>query len=102
MICWKGVRDKQSGVLLPQAESPFRDMYLGETPATKGAIAARGSEALLSGLLSFARDEFCEICGLVVGAALRRDCFAAVESRRGSLFVCPTDRVSPPKRARAD
>ena len=35
------VRDKQSGVLLPQAESPFRDMYLGETPATKGYRRSR-------------------------------------------------------------
>ncbi len=35
------VRDKQSGVLLPQAESPFRDMYLDETPTTKGYLRSR-------------------------------------------------------------
>lgn len=35
------VRDKQSGVLLPQAESPFRDMYLDETPTIKGSLRSR-------------------------------------------------------------
>lgn len=35
------VRDKQSGVLLPQAESPFRDMYLDETPTIKGFLRSR-------------------------------------------------------------
>lgn len=35
------VRDKQSGVLLPQAESPFRDMYLDETPTIKGFPRSR-------------------------------------------------------------
>lgn len=35
------VRDKQSGVLLSQAESPFRDMYPDETPTIKGFLRSR-------------------------------------------------------------
>lgn len=37
------VKDKQSGVLLPQAESPFRDMYGDDTPTIKGKRSGRGS-----------------------------------------------------------
>ena len=32
------VKDKQAGILLPQAASPFRDLYGGETPVTKVSV----------------------------------------------------------------